>query len=188
MDTFIPPLPSTAVLARLRRRPAPPAWLLARSAHEPAGRASLVARCRAELECARAQWLELAAGLGIAVDPWRAAQHGSPPWEAAHLPREQAAARLLNAWGHLHPTEALLRRLIPRLRAQRANAAHGDWAERAAGTLADLQWHRRERRRRWSAFLAAAADYYAKAGWTVAASARPRQKARIVSNLDRKAS
>lgn len=182
MDSFVPPPPSAVELAHRRRSPAPAAWLAEHGAHEAAGRANLVARCRAELEWARVQWLELAAGLGIAVDPWRAAHRPSPPWEAAYLPRERAAARLLNVWSHLHPMEARVHQLIPRLRAQRAHAAHGDWFKRAAGTLSDLQWYREQRRQQWSAFLAAAADYAATAGCAVSARARP------ASNRTRKAS
>src|SRR5204862_7435650 len=120
------------------------------------------ARCRAERDWAAVDGGGLAASLGIA-DPGPM-RRGPALWEAARLPHEIAAARLLNVWGHLHPMEWRIRELILRLRAQRSKEHEGDWAERAVGTLGDLQWYRRERCRRWRAWLATAADYAAEAG------------------------
>ena len=156
-------LPSLLDLLRLRRVPAPGDWLAARAGPPTRGRRTALARCRAELDWAAVDGRALAASLGIAYPgpTWR----GPAPWEAARLPHEIAAARLLNVWGHLHPMEWRIREQILRLRAQRTKAHEGDWAERAAGTLGDLQWYRRERNRLWRAWLTAAADYQAKAGW-----------------------
>ncbi len=70
---------------------------------------------------------------------------------------------------HLHvDVEAYaIRELRPRLRSQRRAATDATqstayrltWANKAAGTLGDLQVHRRQRRRAWRAFLAASAEY-----------------------------
>ncbi len=154
--------PSPVDLLLRRRAPAPRDWV---TAHDrgatPGRRAGTIARCRAELEWANADGQALAAELGIA-DPDRPRRLPSP-WEAVRLPHEAAAACLLNVWGHLHPMEWRIRELILRLRAQRPKAHRGDWSRRAAGTLDDLQWYRRERRRLWRAWLAAAADYQTEA-------------------------
>lgn len=154
MDSLFPtavPLPAIDTLIGLRT-PAPADWLAARRRPGLSRRAALVATCRAELDWALTDGRSVAVRLGLADEP--AAD--------VRLPHEQAAARLLNAWGHLHPTEASIHRLIGRLRPQRAAAAHdADWARRARGTLDDLQWYCRERRRASAAFFAAAADYAA---------------------------
>jgi hypothetical protein len=155
-------LPSLLDLLRLRRMPAPGDWLAARVGPPTRERGAALARCRAELDWAAVDGSALVASLGMA-DPGPM-RRGPALWEAARLPHEAAAARLLNVWGHLHPMEWRIRELILRLRAQRSNEHEGDWAERAAGTLADLQWYRGERCRLWRAWLAAAADYAAEAG------------------------
>ena len=170
---------------RRHRSPAPARRLTSRTP-ELAGCRRLVETCRAELAWAREDWLEIAGRLGIAVDG-RDERWGAPAWEADRLPHEQAAARLLNVWGHLHPIEDRLRKSLRRLKAQR----RARWGDHAAATLGDLHWYRAERGRLWRAFLAAAADYRrqrAKLGWSVSASGWLRQKALIVSNRRRKAS
>ena len=147
------------------------------------GRRRLVEACRGELAWAREDWLRIASHLGLA-DP-RERHDDALVWEAARLPHEQAAARLLNVWGHLHPVEYRLREAIARARAQRA----AGWD--AAATLDDIAWYRRERRKLLRTFLEAAAEYRgqrAKVGWVVSASGWLRQNARMVSNLWRKAS
>lgn len=146
---------------RLRRRSA--ASLPHQACLETNARRELIERCRAELVWARAEWLEMA---GPAEAQER--DPANPPWQAACLPHETAAMRLLNIWGHLHPLENRLRAAVQRLRAQR----RAGWLERAAATLEDLKWYRRERCTLWRAFLVAAARYRAeraKLGWTVSA-------------------
>lgn len=158
--------------ARFRPRTAAPAdWLAAQPHPDLAGRRRLVETCRAELTWARADWLEAAAT--------------AEGWQEACLPHEQAAARLVEVWGHLHPREDRLRQGLERLRAQRRSG----WPWQ--GALADVQRYRQERRGLWRAFLAAASAYRdqrAKAGCTVSASGWPRQNERTASNLWRKAS
>jgi hypothetical protein len=147
-------------------------------------RRRLVEACRGEIAWAREDWLRIAGQLGLAADP-RDRRDDGFVWEAARLPHEHAAARLLNVWGHLHPLEYRLREAIARVRAQRA----ASW--NAAATLEDVAWYCQERRKLLRAFLEAAADYRrqrAKVGWIVSASGWLRQNARMASNLWRKAS
>jgi len=169
------------------RQPAPRQRLIDRTPG-PDARRRLVAACRGELAWAREDWLRIVARLGLADDP-RDRQDderdGVFVWEAARLPHERAAARLLNVWGHLHPVEHRLRAAIARAKARRA----AGWD--ASATLDDIAWYRRERRKLLRAFLEAAAEYRrqrAKVGCTVSASGWLRQNARTVSNLQRRAS
>jgi hypothetical protein len=170
-----------------RRLPAPHHRLIA-AAPELGARRRLVEICRDELAWAREDWLRIAAELGLADDPHPldgAQAGGAPAWEAARLPHEWAAARLLNVWGHLHPLEHRLDEAVARLRARRA----AGWD--VAGTLEDVAWYRREGRKLRRAFLAAAADYRrqrAKVGCVDPASGWRRQNASMASNRWRKAS
>lgn len=126
--------------ARLRpRTAAPAAWLAAQPHPALDRRRRLIETCRAELAWARADWLEAAGA--------------AEGWPEACLPHEQAAARLVELWGHLHPLEDRLRQGVARLRARR----RAGWP--SPSTLADLQRQRRARRTLWRAFLAAARDY-----------------------------
>ena len=165
------------------RQPSPSQRLIDRTPGLGARR-RLVEACRGELAWAREDWLRIAASLGLTVDPHE--RHDDVYlWEAARLPHEHAAARLLNVWGHLHPIEHRLREAIARAKAQRI----AGWD--ATATLEDVAWYCRERRKLVRAFLEAAAEYRrqrAKVGWVVSASEWPRQNARMVSNLWRRAS
>lgn len=166
-----------------RRQPAPNQRLIDRTPGLGARR-RLVEACRSEVAWAREDWLRIAASLGLAADP-RDSHDDGLVWEAARLPHEHAAARLLNVWGHLHPLEHRLREAIARTRAQRA----AGWD--ATATLEDVAWYCRERRKLVRAFGEAAAEYQrqrAKVGWIVSASGWLRQNARMVSNLWRRAS
>ncbi len=152
-------------------------------------RRRLIEACRGELAWAREDWLRIAGELGLAADPHERLDDGQLDdgfvWEAARLPHEHAAARLLNVWGHLHPVEHRLSEAIGRVRARRA----AGWDVTA--TLEDVAWYRRERRKLVRAFLEAAAEYRrqrAKVEWIVSASGWLRQNARMVSNLWRRAS
>ena len=120
------------------RLPAPSHRLIDR-APDIGARRRLVEACRGELAWAREDWLRVASELGLPADPHERLDDGLI-WEAAHLPHEHAAARLLNVWGHLHPVEHRLREAIARVRAQ--HAAGRD----ASATLEDVAWYRRERR------------------------------------------
>ena len=150
---------------------ASPAWLAGQLPPGLDPRRRLVEACRAELVWARADWLEAAAG-----------QEG---WQDACLPHERSAAHLVEVWGELHPVEHRLSDTFKRLGAQRA----AGWD--VSGTLEDIRHDSRAAERLRRAFRAASARYRsarAKLGCTVAASGWPRQKARIASNLARKAS
>lgn len=159
----------TALLQR--RTAAPAAWLAAQPHPALDRRRRLVETCRAELAWARADWLEVA---------------GTPEgWPEACLAHEQAAARLVELWGHLHPLEDRLRRGLARLSARR----RAGWAWQS--TLGDVQRYRGARQALWRAFLAAARDYRdqrAKAGSTDSASRWSCQNDRTASNLWRRAS
>lgn len=86
-------------------------------------------------------------------------------------PHEIAAAKVLNAWGHLHPTEHGIHKLTNRgngvLRAQRKAAAvdrysesqRHDWGLRTEATRDDLIWYLAQRRKQSKAFHAAVAEY-----------------------------
>jgi hypothetical protein len=157
MDTTVRrhALSTLDVLIR-RRTPALLAWLVGRVPQGLGRRDALVAICRAELDWAWTEARSIAARLGLREDDDEAAA------AAARLPHEQAAAKLLNAWGHLHPTERRIREVMARLRLQRLAAADdADWQRRAAGTLGDLRWYRDARRKQWADFLAAEAAYIA---------------------------
>jgi hypothetical protein len=165
-----------------RRLPAPHHRLNA-AAPDLGARRRLVEICRDELAWAREDWLRIAAELCLADDP--RAHDGAPAWEAAWLPHERAAARLLNVWGHLHPLEHRLAAAVARLRARRV----AGWD--IAGTLEDVAWYRREGSTLRRAFLAAAADYRhqrSKVGCVDRASGWRRQNASMASNRWRKAS
>jgi hypothetical protein len=169
------------------RQPAPSQRLIDRTPGLGTRR-RLVEACRGELAWAREDWFRIASELGLPADPHDRLGdgfNGSFVWEAARLPHEQAAARLLNVWGHLHPVEHRLREAIGRVRARRA----AGWD--ATATLEDVAWYRRERRKLVRAFLEAASEYRrqrAKVGWIASASGWLRQNARTVSNLWRRAS
>ena len=129
------------IVARPRPRLAAPAAWLATQPHPALDRRRrLVETCRAELAWARADWLE---ATGTA--------EGWP--EAPLRAHEQAAARLVELWGHLHPLEHRLHKGIERLRARR----RAGWP--CQSTLADVQRLRRARPALWRAFLAAAGEY-----------------------------
>jgi hypothetical protein len=150
---------------------AAPAWLAEQRPPGLDSRRRLVETCRAELVWARADWLESAAG-----------QDG---WQDACLPHEQAAAAVVEVWGELHPVEHRLSDCHKRLAIQRA----AGWD--LSGTLDDIRHESRAAERLRKAFLIAAAGYRsarAKLGCTESASGWRRQKARIASNLARRAS
>ena len=132
-----------------QRVPAPPGWL---ADHVPPGRCpreTLIARCRAELDWALSDWI------GLRTDPEEA---------EVRLPHEEAAARLLNAWGHLHPLEFQIRKIKARLRLQDIAATNtAAWQRRAESARADLRWYWVARRKRLPGFLALAAAYDAAA-------------------------
>jgi hypothetical protein len=166
------------------RLPAPARRVIDGLALPLAERRRLVEACRAELAWAREDGLRVAAEFGLATD-LHDRHDGGIGWETTCLPHEQAAARLLNVWGHLQPVEYRLGEALARLRARR----RAGWD--VMGTLEDIAWYRGERRKLLRAFLEAAADYRrerAKLGWIVSASGWLRQNARMVSNLWRRVS
>ena len=158
MAMFLPRAPAVrqpAAAAFIARRLDRVAWT-----EPPSTRAWLVETCRAELEWAAAEW-RLHAG-----DPDHRG-HGPHPSEAARLPHERAAARVVNCHLHLDVAEWRLGELVPRLRRQRA-ASRDDarpetdrlyWSDAANATEADLRDCHARRRLAWHCYLVAVADY-----------------------------
>jgi hypothetical protein len=157
-------MPSPAPQAN-RRRPAPPSFVARRLARiawrgTPSPRALLVETCRAELEWAVAEWRLLTGD----PDYQGPGPHPSEEWR---LPRERAAARVVNCHLHLDVAQWRLAELVPRLRRQRAAFLDAErpgsdrlyWANAAAGTVDDIRNHLARRRLAWRCFLVAAADY-----------------------------
>jgi hypothetical protein len=147
-----PPMPDTIAsvaftgpetLIRRRREAAPPASLPRET----------IAACRAELDWARTDVIAIAAELHLPIDA--DSRSAIPFHELARLPHEQAAARVLNVWGHLHPMEDRARRCWQRLHAQR----RAGWTNRTAGSAGDLRRYLAARRRLKPLFAAAIADY-----------------------------
>jgi hypothetical protein len=146
--------PAEALVRRLRR-PAAPDFMARRLAAAVAGdgRQQVVEACRAELAWSQADVAAIAAGLKLPIDP--DSRSAIPLHERTRLPHEHAAARVLNAWGHLHPLEARARACWTRLHRQR----RAGWTDRAAGSARDLRWYLAERRRQKPLFAAAVAIY-----------------------------
>jgi hypothetical protein len=158
-------MPETAILARPARQPALPGFIVRKlfAANVTGERATVIEACKAELAWASADWLRIA----VRRLAW---DHEIEQDAAAHrLPHERAAARVLNCWGHLHPTEHELRKLICRLRIQRKASVDwrkgpdytAAWAIRATMTEHDIRGYWRDRRRQRAAFNAAVAAYRA---------------------------
>jgi len=160
------------------RVPAPASFLERRLAAAdspaPGSLAWALAICRAEIDWSVADWRRLdPLDPGPSRDGW-----GAHPSEACRLPHEHAAAAVLNAAAHLHPTSWRLRELVRRhrpprdrtlgrLRAQREAAINAalteawrfGWRERAHDTVEELRALWTQRRRQMRALLAALAAY-----------------------------
>lgn len=152
--------PSLDALLRKGRRAALPGFIarkvIASGAEDDRGR--LLAACRAELAWCRADVLRIAGEIGLPIDPLAESRADAVPiWELTRLPHEHAAARLLNAWDHLHPAETRLALCHERLEAQR----DAGWTAQAADTEADIRLHERTRRRAADAMIGAAEMYRA---------------------------
>lgn len=122
-----------------------------RAAGAFSGRKLILAQCKAEIDWASARY--------------RREHQGPRPfdhemeWEAAQarMPHEQAAAVVLNVWGHLLVPEARIHALVAKLRQQRA----AGWYREAAGTVDDLRYYWQARHTSWRVMLKAIADYRA---------------------------
>jgi hypothetical protein len=91
---------------------------------------ALVEACRTDLDQALNDWRRLNPDIVHGLRTM-----GPHPSEACRLPREHAAAVVLNVHGHLHPIESRTVVCATRLVAQRK----ARWTAQAAGTLADLR-------------------------------------------------
>lgn len=156
---------------RRERQPATPDFLARRllaaswaplAAPAAGSRRRVVATCRAELEWSLADWRLIFGAMGDAFD-------GPHPSEAHRLPHESAAARVVSCHLHADVEDWSIRKLLKTIRAQRRAAAdtaqsdryRASWAEAAERSGADLRLHVARRRKAWSMFLAAAAEYRA---------------------------
>lgn len=123
----------------------------------------VIETCRAELAWSVANWRKL-------NPDWRGFDHEavalSEPWR---LPHERAAAKVLNAWGHVHLPTGEWHEVKARLRAQLKAAADTrqslpyrlQWLKRGADTRSELDDCRDRRRKAWPALLEAIAEYRA---------------------------
>lgn len=113
-------------------------------------RQTIIEACRAELKWASADWRR--------ITDSRPFDHEIEQDAAAHrLPHEQAAAAVLNVWGHLHPIEHRIREGLIRLRAQRA----AGWHAHALGTVDDIRAYWLQRRAVSTTFHRAVTAYRA---------------------------
>jgi hypothetical protein len=104
------------------------------------GRDAVIVACRAEVD-----WATRHGGVG---------QEWGVTVIADSAPHVQAAARVLNCWGHLHPTEHRIRATIATIRARKKYG--WDVSEQEA----DLRWYWGERRKQCIAFNAAVEVYH----------------------------
>lgn len=124
----------------------------------------LIEACRAELAWSRADYCRLT---GVANLNHSDAYDGPHPSEAHRLPVEHLAARVLNAWGHVHVETGRIRHEIEVLRRARDAADRMDqsadyrasWAQQADGIASDLRQLLGYRRKAWPVFVGAAREY-----------------------------
>lgn len=158
-DTIVVTAPAPPADGQIRglRQPAPADYIARRVIAAKAGtvRGQAIEACRAELEWAHVDVLSISAGLRLPIDA--DSPDAFPLHEASRLPHEHAAARVLNAWGHLHPVEWRLGVCWKRLRDQR----RARQMNHAALTADDVRWYRAERRK-LKPILAAAIAAYAR--------------------------
>ena len=127
----------------------------------PGTRAHLVETCRAELDWSVADWKR--------INPyWNGWDHEAADMAEAHrLPHERAAARLVNAHGHLDTIEHCARRVLQRIPGQRAAASRMDqsaeyrasWQISLTGSLAELDNYKGQLRRALVAYRKAGREY-----------------------------
>ena len=125
----------------------------------------VIVTCRAELAWAEAEWRQL-----DPLTPVDRRAMGPHPAEAYRLPHEQAAARVLNAWDHLHPTTTLARNAKSKLKLAlkagrdmtQGQAYRDSWAEGVVEMRAELALYRNRRHRPLQDFIAAIAAYRAQ--------------------------
>jgi hypothetical protein len=126
----------------------------------------LLEACKAEVAWAHADYCRITGTSGLSHDSRYDGVHPSEQWR---LPVEQLAARVLNAWGHVHVEIGRIRDALTGLRRARdaaANAEQSDayresWAQGAAFIAADLRALLAYRRRAWPVFVQAAREYRA---------------------------
>lgn len=119
-----------------------------RAAHQPTK--SLIYACHAELAEASRRYR-------LTLDTLPYNHEIEQAAAAHHLPHEQAAAVVLNCWGHLHPVEARAVVVAERYVSQR----RAGWTDRAALCLDDLRFYLAERTKLRAAFDTAVAEYQA---------------------------
>lgn len=168
-----PPARQRPASTRRERRPATLDFLARRllatswaplAAPAAGSRRWLVETCRAELLWSVADWRRATDSYAVSFDESSYDRH---PSEGHRLPHERAAARLVNCHLHTDVQDWSIRKLILAIRAQRKAAAdttqsgayRASWADAAEGSGADLRLYVARRRKAWSAFLTAAAEY-----------------------------
>lgn len=126
----------------------------------------LIEACRAELSWSVADYCRITGTSSLAHDSQYDGPHPSQSWR---LPVENLAARVLNAWGHVHVETRNLRHALTGLRAARRAASNEvqnslyrvSWARTAALMVDEIRQLLAYRRRAWPVFVAAAREYRA---------------------------
>jgi hypothetical protein len=119
-------------------------------------RRTVIEACKAEITWSVADYKRMA-GDYSQCDGWRDGPHHA---ETYRLPHERAAARVLSAWGHLHPTETRIRANAAVLRSQiKAATMTPSWGPRAEATRKSLRLIAEDRARQSRALFAEIANY-----------------------------
>lgn len=159
--------PSTFGRVTFTRQPALPGFIVRRlfAAAAKPGRQTVIEACRAELDWSRADFTRMSRFFDSHVEQY----DGPHPEQAYRLPHEQAAARVLNCWGHVQPLEQRIREASVTLKAQRqaandatqSNAYRNSWAVAAGHTAHGLAAMLKTLRHNYPIFLKAVRDYRA---------------------------
>lgn len=121
----------------------------------------VIETCRAELDWSEADWRRMNRN-------WNGWSSEAYALAAPHqMPHEQAAARVLNAWAHVHVPTGRFYMVKAQLRGQRraANdmnqsaAYRASWAKMIPGTIEELRTLIGQRRKAWPILLLAIAAY-----------------------------
>jgi hypothetical protein len=139
------------------RKPALRGFIVRRifAAGAKTARHTVIEAARAELAWSEADWARMTGHSRL--HDYREGPH---PAETYRLPHEWAAARVLNAWSHLHPVEHRIHANVAVLRSQIKTAAMiPSWGKRAESTRETLRRLVADRRRLAAAFFAETANY-----------------------------
>lgn len=166
-STLITTQQAAPVAVPLVREAALPGFIVRKlfDAKAPAGRRTTIEACRAELAWSAIDFNRITDHRFMSHDcRYDGAVH---PSEAYRMPHEQAAARVLNAWGHVHVAEQRIRELSLTRRSQieaandatQSNAYRNGWAVAAGHTVHELAEQLKRLRVTYPIFLKAIRAY-----------------------------